>query len=40
MGDLYAAHEIRHDIWERVMDHENCNCKYCITLEVLNEYLN
>jgi len=37
---LYAAHELQHDIWERVMDHVECNCKYCLTLEVLAEYLN
>jgi hypothetical protein len=36
---LYAAHEVRHDIWERVMDHVECDCKYCVALEVLEEYL-
>jgi hypothetical protein len=35
----YAAHEVRHDIWELVMDHVDCNCKYCVALEVLSEFI-
>jgi len=40
MSELYAIHELQHDIWEATMDHvDTCNCKYCVALGVIEEYL-
>ena len=37
---MYAAHELRHIIWEDCMDHEDeCTCSLCTTLDVINEYM-
>jgi hypothetical protein len=36
---LYTIEELAHDIWENTIDHEECDCRFCITLSVIEEYL-
>ena len=37
--ELYTITELAHDIWENTMDHVDCDCRFCIALEVITEYM-
>jgi hypothetical protein len=39
MAELYTISELAFDIWSSISDHKDCDCRLCIALAVIEEYL-